>query len=575
MAVDIEAALASHSPDDRVVRLVSAVVESAPGGFPLPAWTRLDDGAMALGLVADDVEAARARLGTESVRRAHFAIEGLDEGEDVVAILTGLGTSLRVYLSGRKAGAGGGEDALDQQQREDAATKLMTLAWASAELFGEGVSGVERLVRAPSGRAVLTWLAAIELVLPLSSEVVRGELAALLAAERPAARDRFAVAFGASEAERADAAWPALIDAVIARAGDASEWLERIEGIIAPYVPPVVDAVDFAGAVVAGAFDALPVYHLLAARLVAEAALIGRVETPIQTEAPNAAMEPPNESAAAEPVVSGASTEPLAAVPQVDPEPPVTPPAPDELVVPPALEATSAANGGGPPALQSAAGAGNLSLQEESPRESAPPPPRERPNERTERLPERLPDRHSDRPPERPPERHPERPPQRPPERPPRRHADPPIPPKQSGGIGGVVMAFAALILVCGGVGVLGVGAAITAGYLPRTSVSWPGGNSTPNAPIAPPPPTLPPATAVPTAPAPAAPTPTSPSPPAPVATPTPPTPAPPAPRTTSTNASPTARPSSRPSASTHTTKRAHTTAPASNRGTKKGKHHP
>lgn len=276
MSTEIETRLASRSADDRIVRLINAVLLRAQSGAQLPTWTRLIDGAAELGLEAGAAAEAVERSVAAPAAGALCALDGLDEGDDVFSIASGLGTAIKLAMSRGTDAKSGGLVALEERQRRDAADKVLGVAYAVSVLFegtpAERVAGLRRL---PAGRALLAWVAAVELFLPFADDVVAGRLPALLAAERAGALDRLTKALGPDAAASADGMWSALVDAAVPLAEGATRLPFDLGKLVLQYVPLVFGAVDTAGALAAGTFDALPVYHVLGARLVAEAALLG------------------------------------------------------------------------------------------------------------------------------------------------------------------------------------------------------------------------------------------------------------------------------------------------------------
>ena len=282
MTVDLLARLGARAPSDPLVRTLQEVLGWCPGAPTLPMWTTWAAGAAALGLPAEAAAAAPQRATALPAWTALATLDGLDEGEDVLSIASGLGTALRLMMA-RAPGSGASQlTSMEARQRTDAADKLLAVALALDELFpGDPGAATERAQALPTGRSLIAWLAVGELLLPFFDDVLARRTAAILGAERVSARARLATSLGEEQAARADAAWPALVAEVASFAESISHLPFDAGSLVGRYLPRVAGAADVAGAVAAGAFDALPIYHLLGSRLVAEAALFGSWERPM------------------------------------------------------------------------------------------------------------------------------------------------------------------------------------------------------------------------------------------------------------------------------------------------------
>ena len=273
MPTDLELRLAAYGDDDRVVRLVRSVLAWAPGAPALPGWRTFEEGATALG--RGDVDGARSAAGGDAAKAAIRALDALDEGEDVLSIASGLGTALRLALSRGTDAEPGGLAAMAIRQRADAADKLLGVGHALALcLPGPPPERIVALRSTPAGRALLAWLGAVELFLPFAHEMVTGDLAASLEAERAAALGRLSTASGVDAAEAADDQWDSLLAASLDIARACAHLPFDAGKLIATALPAVFGTVDAAAAVAAGAVDALPVYHLIGSRLLADLLLI-------------------------------------------------------------------------------------------------------------------------------------------------------------------------------------------------------------------------------------------------------------------------------------------------------------
>ncbi len=304
--MDFSERLGRHDGDDTVSKLVSRVIGWAPGAPELPAWTEID-------------AETEARASSRDARRVLWVLDALDEGEGVLSIASGFGTALRLALGKGPDGERGGLTAMEARQWGDAAEKVLGVSLAVSLCFpGPPEARVAALRSMPAGRAVLSWLAMAEVLLPFADEVVAGKVASRLEACRAGARAQLAAVVSEAEAAAADEQWPSLLAAVAELAAQRAALPFNAAGLLAEYLPSVFGVVDASAAVAAGAFDALPVYRMLATRLVAEVAVAG--EFPGLEVAAVAEPAPVVEPAAVAPVA-----DPVLHAPTVD-EPPVTPP---------------------------------------------------------------------------------------------------------------------------------------------------------------------------------------------------------------------------------------------------------
>ncbi len=103
------------------------------------------------------------------VHPAVAAAELLDGGELLRAVAASFRMALTLY-DDHQAWAVGVED-LEQDQQRDAAHRLLCLGLLTSRLFeGTAQQRAEALVAAPAGRALLAWLAAVELTLAFAME---------------------------------------------------------------------------------------------------------------------------------------------------------------------------------------------------------------------------------------------------------------------------------------------------------------------------------------------------------------------------------------------------------------------
>ena len=266
--------------------------------------------AQAVGAFGGDVEAATDQSLRPAAERALWILQGLDVGADVFSVLSGLASAVRLYLAKHQAKRPepGELDVYDTRQAEDAVAKLLAISWSVSRLFpGSPQEQVAAFLSLQGGRACMAWFVTIELALPFVDEVAAGGgewLDQVIERVRDTGAERLAKAIGDAEVDKA---WEveALLRPHLHEIVAANE--RRMATLVAQLqkrVPVLVEVGSELGGAFGGGVDALPVYHLLGARLVAEACAKGVVREDLPEEPDEA--EPPEEESEAEPMVDPA-----------------------------------------------------------------------------------------------------------------------------------------------------------------------------------------------------------------------------------------------------------------------------
>ena len=352
----LEVRLAARTETDPVVRIVKSVLDWLPGDVTLAEWTDFEGGVAALG--QGNAASARQSAEAEAAVRALSVFDGLDEGDDVFSIASGLGTALRLAMASGKGAAPGGLAAMLVRQRADAADKLLAVAVALGCCFpGNPEEALARTRRLPSGEVLLTWLAGVELFCPFVGEAVARAPSAWLESELPAAAARVRGSVTESELAAGKAIYPILVAELLPRVERLARTPLDVAKLGFKWLPRVAGVVDGAGAVAAGAVDLVPVYQLLGERFVAEVAIDGfGVAPPLAIHPPRTENTDDRDSAAP---VPPAAVAPAVAAPAVEM---AAVEATDEVFVVPAELRT----GGGEPQVE---------VAPPLPREEPPPPP--------------------------------------------------------------------------------------------------------------------------------------------------------------------------------------------------------
>ncbi|MFN7147297.1 MAG: hypothetical protein ACK4YP_26250, partial [Myxococcota bacterium] len=160
----IETVLAGYSEDDATVRLIWSLFGAIPGAPPVSFYRSLDEARMLVFPGLDDagMERARALAAGPDVTAALNVADAIDTGDVGISVLTGVRSALTFFF-GDKAKALD----TDAQQGADAALKLVAIAWMIHTLVpGAAPEKIRRLRELPSGEALLTWYAAVEVALP-------------------------------------------------------------------------------------------------------------------------------------------------------------------------------------------------------------------------------------------------------------------------------------------------------------------------------------------------------------------------------------------------------------------------
>lgn len=270
----VETALAGFTESDATVRLLWSLFGAIPGAPSVSFYTSLDEARMLVFPELDDagLERARALCAQPQAQKALAVADAIDTGDVGISVFTGVRSAL-TFLFGDKAKALD----TDAQQGADAALKLVAIAWMAHTLIpGTVPEKVARLRALPSGEALLTYYAAVELALPFADDVVAGTgslISRLLNRYGAANKGRLDGAVGEGAEAVAGGMLDALIGPVDTMARAVSEHTQTIATAAQKWLPPALATAGTVAGAVATAADALPIYRLLGARLAAEVCL--------------------------------------------------------------------------------------------------------------------------------------------------------------------------------------------------------------------------------------------------------------------------------------------------------------
>lgn len=270
----IETVLAGYSEDDATVRLLWSLFGAIPGAPPVSFYRSLDEARMLVFPTLDDAgfERARTLAAGPNVTAALNVADAIDTGDVGISVLTGVRSALTFFFGDKSKALD-----TDAQQGADAALKLVAIAWMIHTLVpGSVPEKIRRLRELPSGEALLTWYAAVEVALPFADDALAGTgslLSRLLERYAASNQGRLDGAAGAG----AEAAATGVVDALVGPVDTMVRSLAKHTGEIAAaarqWLPPAVATAGTIAGAVATAADALPVYRLLGARLAAEVVL--------------------------------------------------------------------------------------------------------------------------------------------------------------------------------------------------------------------------------------------------------------------------------------------------------------
>jgi hypothetical protein len=253
----------------RVVRGLFSVMPFLPDwrhrGSILQEAARLGGDPSLHARIAARAEAIAQREGPQAALKTLDLLDKADTGLAAFSGIKGVVQSVR-----------GVEGALemDPQQAADAGMKALGLAFICYKLFdGSTLEKAGALTRYEAGKSLLTWFAAVDVVLPFADNLASGGLELVTAGV-----DRFAGQSGerlgggaeVAEAQGVLAAMSGTLKAVI---GQAAGFAKPLSDWCKGSLPGVLGAADTATGVAATALDALHTYRYLGSALVLERVL--------------------------------------------------------------------------------------------------------------------------------------------------------------------------------------------------------------------------------------------------------------------------------------------------------------
>jgi hypothetical protein len=270
----IESVLGTFGEQDATVRLLWALFGAIPGAPAVSFYQSLDEARMLVFPELDDAGFARAQAlaASPGVAKALAVADAIDTGDVGISVFTGVRSALTFFFGDRAKALD-----TDAQQGADAALKAVAIAFLATTLIPGGPAEKVRRLRAlPSGEALLTYYAAVELALPFSDNALAGTgslLSRLLERYGSANAGRLDGAAGAGAEAAAHGMLGELVGPLDKMVTSLSAHTHSIAKAASEWLPPAIATAGTVAGAVATAADAMPVYRLLGARLAAEVVL--------------------------------------------------------------------------------------------------------------------------------------------------------------------------------------------------------------------------------------------------------------------------------------------------------------
>lgn len=272
--MELDPTLARFNPSTPTHKVVRELVQVIPGGPPFHPYSSLAEAVRTVSPAASSrvKAAAHAVVKQAQYQKALRVADLIDKGDGAYAAVTGVRKTVGYFMRDRNVE----ELDVDEQQRNDAVLKAIALAWMVHTLFqGNAREKAAAFWELPAGRALGLYYGAVEVALPFADNAAQKGKETL---------DTLFSGRGGPQMRRAAKLLPGLntgqtremLGALQDKLGDqvdvgrryAKAYATRAKGVM----PKIARTADTATGVVATAADLLPVYRMLGARLVAEAA---------------------------------------------------------------------------------------------------------------------------------------------------------------------------------------------------------------------------------------------------------------------------------------------------------------
>ena len=274
MSESLLARLTEFTPADKTPRLVDAVFKVVPGAPTLTPYLGLPQVVAAMGGGPADVAGAMSKIDDPELADVLWMSAAVDTADKGYAIFTGVGSALKLFFSADKSAA----LETDTQQRNDAVLKAIALAWMAHKAFDGSIpERAKAFASTPSGKALLTWYAAIEVALPFADNVVTrggGLVDDLLTRDSASQMSRLSSMSGGRDLRGAPEALQALTGPIKEALDAVRPHMEKVAAAARSHLPGALATGDKVAGALAGVADVMPVYRYLGGRLAAEAAVV-------------------------------------------------------------------------------------------------------------------------------------------------------------------------------------------------------------------------------------------------------------------------------------------------------------
>lgn len=275
MTTDLDQLLGSFDESDYSVRLVNGICKVVPFAESPGDWFQVSEGLQRSHPDAKKSELVRvlALSNEPGPQRALWIFDAIDKTDSGIGVLSGVASAYKMYQA---TDANERVNALetDTQQAVDAVLKALAISYAIHRLYtGSVTEKIEQFRMSEAGKAMLFYLAAVEVGLPFTDNVLQGGasvMSDLIDKYGPDQQMKLAALTSESEAEEAMGVLAKMTDSLGSMVEMAGEHLSPIAAAVGEYLPKAMNVGDKAAGVAATGADLLPVYRYLGARLVAE-----------------------------------------------------------------------------------------------------------------------------------------------------------------------------------------------------------------------------------------------------------------------------------------------------------------
>ncbi|MCS6901990.1 MAG: TerB family tellurite resistance protein [Polyangiaceae bacterium] len=274
-ATPVDTALKEFNPDDFTVKLCCALFGAIPLEIQHASYGTLAQAAEILAPGAGNKarKAAEELASSEAVITGLKVVNALDMADTGIAAFSGLKS-----VFGLLTGQGSNALETDAQQGVDAVLKLLALAYFVYSVYpGDVTDRVKMFYATPSGKALLTYYAAVEVGMPFADNalVAGGSFVSdLFSKHGPTAAEKLGGLLPAGSVSAAQGMMGSLLAPVDGLVQRVSPYAKTAAQAVSGFLPTAMNVLDKAAGAAATAIDAMPVYRYLGARVLAESCVL-------------------------------------------------------------------------------------------------------------------------------------------------------------------------------------------------------------------------------------------------------------------------------------------------------------